>query len=223
MVIVFGLWSVSWPPLAVPPSSRTWKVKLLYGLAAAASATGTKRSRFAVISANVICCDAVTSTHASLPFLYCSFPAVGSVAMMTDRRSLPSPSEKPKSPSVSSTDSRWCASIVLSAPLGASFTLLTFTVIVFSDTDVSTPLLAVPPLSCTLNPIDAYELPFAFAAGANTRLPRLPTGIDWFSVTLVPDSFSVPFVGSVVMITADSVLAGLSFVSVNPKSPDENV
>ena len=28
MVIVLGLWSMSTPPLAVPPSSCTWKVKL---------------------------------------------------------------------------------------------------------------------------------------------------------------------------------------------------
>jgi hypothetical protein len=27
-VMVLGDWSVSTPPLAVPPSSRTWKVKL---------------------------------------------------------------------------------------------------------------------------------------------------------------------------------------------------
>ena len=61
-------------------------------------------------------------------------------------------------------------------------------------------------------------MPLAFGAGVNTRVFKLPTGIGWFGVTEPPPSVSVPAVGRLVILTNVNASAGVSLVSVKPKS-----
>ena len=65
IVNVLGLGSRLTPPLAVPPLSCTWKVKLAYGLPLPLVA-GEKRSRPVLRSASAIICPIVTATPLSL-------------------------------------------------------------------------------------------------------------------------------------------------------------
>ena len=65
---------------------------------------------------------------------------------------------------------------VLSGALGALFTLTTLSVIVLATRLVSTPPLAVPPLSWTLKVKNGLAMlpSFASAAGLNVSWARLP-------------------------------------------------
>ena len=116
---------------------------------------------------------------------------------------------------------------VLSVPAGASLTGVTLNVIVFGDWSVSTPPLAVPPLSCTWKVKLASGDPIAFAAGVNSSLPaEMSAALTyWPTVTAVPLSVSVPAVpvGSVAIFTASRLLGGLSLGSLKPKSDAANV
>src|SRR5205823_1285737 len=74
---VFGDWSRSTPPLAVPPLSCTWKVKLVYGEPLALAA-GRKRKLPAVISLAAMNWPAKTA----MPLLI-SVPLLGSAVTRT--------------------------------------------------------------------------------------------------------------------------------------------
>ena len=65
----------------------------------------------------------------------------------------------------------------------------------------------------------------ALAAGVNFSLPAVmsATETNWPAVTATPLSASVPAAGSVVILTARSVLAGVSLGSLKPKSAAVNV
>ncbi len=76
-VKLLGDWSVSTPPLAVPPLSRTWKVKAALA-APLALAAGVKVSRPEEIFAAVMNCPAVTAE----PFRR-MVPVVASVLITT--------------------------------------------------------------------------------------------------------------------------------------------
>ena len=65
IVIVLGDGSRSTPPLAVPPSSCTWKVKLAYGRAVGVRPAGVNFSNPPVMSASGMNCPAVTATPLS--------------------------------------------------------------------------------------------------------------------------------------------------------------
>ena len=114
---------------------------------------------------------------------------------------------------------------VVAIPTGASLTDITFTVRERGVGSRSTPPLAVPPSSCTWNVKLAYGVPLASAAGLNTSRPAsiAPTVTNCPAVIAVPLSVSVPAPGSVVIRTAWSWLAGLSWGSVKPKSARTNV
>ena len=62
--------------------------------------------------------------------------------------------------------------------MGLSFTAVTLTVIVFAVGSRSTPPLAVPPLSRTLNVNVAYGEPFSSASGTNFRFPAVMSAAD---------------------------------------------
>src|SRR5205809_438506 len=221
IVIVLGDWSMSTPPLPVPPSSCTWNVKLASG-EPVAFAAGVNTSRPALMSATVTNWPAVTA----MPLLV-SVPdaRVGIVVISTAASALAGLSFGSVKPN-SSAVKVWAVSslvvIVLSVPAGASFTLVTLIVIVLADWSVSTPPLATPPLSLTWNVKLASGDPLAFAAGVNTSRPALmsATVTNWPAVTAMPLLVSVPDarVGIVVISTAASALAGLSFGSVKPNS-----
>src|SRR5204863_507827 len=106
---------------------------------------------------------------------------------------------------------------VVSAPTGASFTLVTLIVIVFGDWSRSTPPLPEPQSSCTWKVRLASGEPLAMAAGVNTSLPAVmsATLMNWPALTATPLSVSVPdpALGSVVIFTAFWLLAALSFGS----------
>ena len=91
MVIVFADGSVSIPELAVPPSSFTWKVKLVY-LLPLPLGPGVKISLLPLISATGIESFAVTA----LPLSF-KLPFAGNVEIMTADIASPSLSQKPKS------------------------------------------------------------------------------------------------------------------------------
>ena len=101
---------------------------------------------------------------------------------------------------------------------------VTFTVNTRGVGSRSNPPLAVPPLSCTWKVKLAYGVPLAWVTGVNTSRPASmsPTLTNWPAVTTVPLSLSAPAPGSVVIRTACSWLAGLSWGSVKPKSPRPN-
>src|SRR5438046_11927 len=148
IVIVLADWSVSTPPLATPPLSLTWNVKLASG-DPLAFAAGVNTSRPALMSATVTNWPAVTA----MPLLV-SVPdaRVGIVVISTAASALAGLSFGSVKPN-SSAVKVWAVSslvvIVLSVPAGASFTLVTLIVIVLADWSVSTPPLATPPLSLT--------------------------------------------------------------------------
>src|SRR4051794_1130250 len=81
-VIVFGDASVSTPPFAVPPLSRTWKVNVAYG-EPFLSATGWNTSWPAATSAAVISSPLETGAPSSV-----SEPWVGVSAMITAANAL---------------------------------------------------------------------------------------------------------------------------------------
>ena len=93
-------------------------------------------------------------------------------------------------------------------------------VIVLADGSRSTPLLAVPPSSCTWKVKAAYPAPLALAAGVNTSLPpAMSTAVTKSpALTRTPLLVRPPAPGSVVILTALSALAGLSAASLKPKS-----
>jgi len=74
---VLATWSVSWPPLAVPPLSCTWKVKLPYGVPLACwrarTAAGRQGCRW----------PTRTSQPSRQRRLIVSVPLSGSVAILT--------------------------------------------------------------------------------------------------------------------------------------------
>ena len=74
-------------------------------------------------------------------------------------------------------------------------------------------------MSRTWNVNEARPVPLALAAGVHVRLAMLAAVMTSPAVTVTPESFSVPFNGSVVMITDAKLLAGVSLGSVKPKSP----
>ena len=88
---------------------------------------------------------------------------------------------------------------------------------VLGDWSVFWPPLAVPPLSLAWKVKEARAAPLLLAGGVHTRLARLAAVITWPAVTGVPESVSVPVAGSVVMVTACRVLAGVSLASLKPK------
>ena len=110
--------------------------------------------------------------------------------------------------------------MVLSVPVGESFTDVTSKVMVFGLASRSAPPLVVPPLSWTANRKFALPAPLALRAGVKTSLLAVmsATATDWFSVTATPLNLSVPLVCSWVILTASSVFAGASLASLNPKS-----
>src|ERR1700686_3936413 len=96
-VIVLGVGSRFTPPLAVPPSSCTWNVKLAYAVPLAFAAGGNL-SLPLVISASVTNWPVVTAMPLSV-----SVPAAGSVLIFTAKRLLAGVSlrsVKPKSAAV---------------------------------------------------------------------------------------------------------------------------
>jgi hypothetical protein len=92
-VIVFGVASRSTPPLAVPASSWTWKMKLAYA-APLAFADGVKTRLPAAMLAAETDWPAVTATPESV-----RLPAAGKVAIVTLESDVPvsSASVNPKS------------------------------------------------------------------------------------------------------------------------------
>src|SRR2546428_13840746 len=94
--------------------------------------------------------------------------------------------------------------MVLSVPAGASLTDVTSMVIVLGLWSRSTPLLAVPPSSCTWKVKLAYEAPLASAAGVKTSLPAAISAAltNCPADTATPSLVSVPADGSVVIFTA---------------------
>src|SRR5436190_1366066 len=221
IVIVLADWSVLTPPLAVPPSSWTWNVKLASAAPLAWSA-GVNTSRPALMLATETDWPAVSATP-----LLVSVPdaALGIEVITTAANALAGlsfGSLKPNSSAVKVWAVPSLVVMVLSVPTGASFTLVTLIVIVLGDGSRSTPPLAVPPLSWTWKVKLASAGPLALAAGVNTSRPELmsPTVTNWPAVTGLPLRVSVPdaAVGIVVISTANSVFAGLSFGSVKPNS-----
>ena len=79
-VIVLGVGSRSTPPLAVPPLSCTWNVKLAYAVPLALAA-GVNVSSPEAMSATRMNCPGVTATPLSV-----SVPDVGSVVILTARK-----------------------------------------------------------------------------------------------------------------------------------------
>jgi len=125
-VITLALASMSTPPLAVPPSSATWNVKLAYP-APLASATGVNCSFPAVMSATDTSSPAPTAALSSV-----RLPTDGSVVIFTRSNSsapalLPASvgSLKPKSDAVNVYVPSSNTVTVLSVPCGASFTEVT--------------------------------------------------------------------------------------------------
>src|SRR3954469_14245899 len=174
------------------------------------------------MSAAETSCPAVTTTE-----LFVSDPAPGTVVIFTAAsvfagESLGSVKPKSAAANVFAPSSRIVT--VFGVPTGASFTDVTFTVIVFGDWSRSTPPPAVPPLSWTWNVNDAYPVPFAFGAGKNFNLPAAISVADTNcpAVTTTELFVSDPATGSVVIFTAAIVLAGESFGSENPKSAVAN-
>src|SRR5947199_164507 len=216
IVIVLADWSVSTPPLATPPLSLTWNVKLASG-DPLAFAAGVNTSRPALMSATVTNWPAVTA----MPLLV-SVPdaRVGIVVISTAASALAGlsfGSVKANSSAVKVWAVPSLVVIVLSVPAGASFTLVTLIVIVLADWSVSTPPLATPPLSLTWNVKIASGDRLAFAAGVNTSRPALMSATLSFWLALPPMSILFPYTAlfrSIVVIsTAASALAGLSFGS----------
>ena len=78
---------------------------------------------------------------------------------------------------------------------------------VLGDGSVSTPPLAVPPLSWTWKVKLAYPAPLPFAAGVKTSFPPVmsATGTNCPAVTATPLSVSVPATGRVVISTEQEV------------------
>src|SRR3989441_163909 len=216
-----GVGSRSTPPLAVPPLSCTWNVKLAYG-APFASAAGVNTSRPASMSPTLTNWPATTAAPRTL-----SVPVPGSVATLTAWKPLAGVSwgsVKPKSARANVYGVSSSVVTVFGVPTGASLTGVTFTVSGRGVGSRSTPPFAVPPLSCTWNVKLAYARPLASAAGVNTSpfASRSPTLTNCPAATAVPLSLSVPAPGSVVTSTASKALAGLSWGSVNPKSARAN-
>ena len=81
-------------------------------------------------------------------------------------------------------------------------TLVTLKVIVFGLGSLSTPPLAVPPLSRTVNVKLASPAPLLLAAGVQVKFVRLAAVITWPAVTLTPDSFRVPLAGRELIVTS---------------------
>src|SRR5438876_110009 len=217
-----GVGSRSTPPLAVPPSSCTWNVKLAYGVPLA-SAAGLNTSRPASIAPTVTNCPAVIAVPLSV-----SVPAPGSVVIRTAWRwlaGLSCGSVKPKSARTNVYGVSSNVVTVVGVPTGASLTAVTLTVSKRGVGSRSTPSFAVPPSSCTWNVRFAYGVPLASAAGANTSRPasRSPTLTNWPATTAAPRTLSVPVPGSVVIFTAWKALGGVSWGSVKPKSARANV
>ncbi len=153
-VMVFGDWSVSTPPLAVPPSSTTEKSKLVDPLK---FASGVKTS--IARSAAGMVCPMTTSTPPKL-----RVPFAGRVSMMRASKLLATGSTvslKPKSAGVK----LWVASsprmMVSSMPAGASLT--GFTVIVVEPRAV---LFAALLSSMTEN-VNSVLIVVATSAGAS--------------------------------------------------------
>ena len=115
--------------------------------------------------------------------------------------------------------------MVLSVPVGASFTAVTLTVMVLGEASRSMPPLAVPPLSCTWKVKLARAAPFALSAGVNWSKPDVmfATGMEAPAVTATELFVRLPLAGSVVTFTPSSVFAGVSVGSVRPKSAAANV
>ena len=107
--------------------------------------------------------------------------------------------------------------------VGASFTAVTASVIVWGVASVSCPPFAVPPSSMTRNVRLAILAPLTFAGGVQVRFTRFAAAITWLAVTTTPDSRSVPDAGNVRIVTSRSAWAGLSFVSLKPKSATAKV
>ena len=123
-VIVFGLWSVSTPLLAVPPSSITWKVKVETPVPLLLSA-GVQV--MLGMLASVTTWPVVMATPESL-----SVPVVGKVVILTLAKALAGlslGSVKPKSAAASATAVSSSVVRVLSAPAGASLTGITVMVV----------------------------------------------------------------------------------------------
>src|SRR5207237_1148249 len=132
IVIVFGDWSRSTPPLPVPPLSCTWNVKLASGEPLALAA-GVNTSLPAVMSATLMNWPALTATPLSVSV---PDPALGSVVIFTASRLLAGlsfGSLKPKSATVNVCAPSSLTVTVLLAPDGASFTLVTLIIIVLGD------------------------------------------------------------------------------------------
>src|SRR5436190_305123 len=221
IVIVLADWSVLTPPLAVPPSSWTWNVKLASAAPLAWSA-GVNTSRPALMLATETDWPAVSATP-----LLVSVPdaALGIEVITTAANALAGlsfGSLKPNSSAVKAWAVFSLVVMVLSVPAGASFTLVTLIVIVLADWSVLTPPLAVPPSSWTWNVKLASAAPLAWSAGVNTSRPALmlATETDWPAVSATPLLVSVPdaALGIEVITTAANALAGLSFGSLKPNS-----
>src|SRR3954452_5220780 len=152
-VIVFAVGSRFLPPLAIPPSSLTWKSKEAYP-APLASGAGVKTSLPASMSATGTTWSAVTATPSRV-----SEPAPGSVLTLTAASALAGESltsENPKSSAPNTCEESSSTETVPSAPAGASLTLTTFTVIVFAVGSRFLPPLAIPPSSLTWKSKEAY-------------------------------------------------------------------
>ena len=138
--MVFGLWSVSCPPLATPPLSCTWKVKLAKP-APLALAAGVY-TKLAML-AKLMLWPAVTGTP-----LRVKLPLAGKVVMLTAWKLLAGLSFGSVKPKSAALKLRAVSSKVVSValvPAGASLTAVTLKVMVFGVVSY------VPKLSCTLN------------------------------------------------------------------------
>src|SRR3984893_15423584 len=220
MVMVFGDWSRLTPPLAVPPSSCTWKVKLA-STAPLALLAGVNFRSPALMSAMLMNCPAVTATP---PSVSVAEAEVGIVVISTAAKLLAGLSLGSVKPKLAAAKAKAVSSLVVTVllvPAGASFTEVTLMVMVFGDWSRLTPPLAVSPSSCTWKVKLASTAPLALLAGVNFRSPALMSAMlmNCPAVTATPPSVSVPEaeVGIVVISTAAKLLAGLSLGSVKPK------
>src|SRR4051812_12688381 len=175
------------------------------------------------MSAAETSCPAVTTTE-----LFVSDPAPGTVVIFTAASAFGGESlgsVKPKSAAANVFDPSSRIVTVFDVPTGASFTDVTFTVIVFGDWSRSTPPPAVPPLSWTWNVNDAYPVPLAFGAGKNFSSPPLMSPADPTCPAVTATLFYVtaPPPGIVFFPTPPTSFPGESLGSVKPKSAAANV
>ena len=120
-----------------------------------------------------------------------------------------------------------CASVPATVPsvrpviATRSLTAVMLKVSVLATNEMSTPPLAVPPVSCTRKPSAPKPAPLTFSAGVKVNNPALmsTTLMTCMLVIVMPLSRYTPCAaeGKLVTMTLSRVLAGASLASANPK------